>query len=100
MIETRTYTTRERALNSLLELDKDYTIIRHNFEKGEIIEPHKHNVNEWVIFDKGSCEVSLNLESKILSSKDYTYRIHFPKNQKHGLKCLTDISYWVVRENS
>ncbi len=97
MIEIKEYRSREEALEKILTLDKDYTIIRHDFKKGEIIDSHSHTVDEWVIFDSGECEVTLGSESKTLESELSALAVYLPRNKEHGLKCLTDISYWVVR---
>ncbi|MBU4069881.1 MAG: hypothetical protein KJ646_02775 [Nanoarchaeota archaeon] len=98
MIEIKEYKNREEALEQILMLDQDYTLIRHNFEKGEIIELHKHPVDEWVVFNSGKCDVTLGMESKIIEAKEYTLAIYLPKNENHRLRCLTDISYWVLRK--
>lgn len=98
MIEIKKYKNCEHALEKTLTLDDDYTIIRHDFKKGEIIDSHKHLVDEWVIFNYGKCEVILGLESKIVEAKNNALAIYLPKNNEHGLNCLTDISYWVLRK--
>jgi len=98
MIEVKEYENCEKALERILVLDEDYIIIRHDFKEGEIIEAHSHPVNEWVIFDSGKCKVGLGLESKTLEAKNGAIVIYLPKNEEHGLKCLSDISYWVVRD--
>lgn len=97
MIRITEYKNRDEALEKILKMDKDYTIIRHDFPKGEFIEPHKHPVDEWVIFDYGKCEAALGLESRVIEAKNKTMAIYFPRNIDHSLKCLTDISYWVLR---
>ena len=98
MIEIKKYKNREEALEQILMLDEDYTIIRHDFKKEEVIDPHKHPVDEWVIFDSGKCEIILGLESRFVEAKKYALAIYLPRNEEHGLKCLTDISYWVLRK--
>jgi quercetin dioxygenase-like cupin family protein len=98
MIEIKKYKTREEALEKILILDEDYTLIRHDFKKGEIIDTHKHPVDEWVIFNSGKCEITLGIESKIVGAKEYALAIYLPRDEEHGLRCLTDISYWVLRK--
>lgn len=98
MIKIKKYKSREYALEQILILDKDYTLIRHDFKKGEVIEPHKHLVDEWIIFDSGRCEVILGLDSRIVEANNYALAIYIPQNKEHGLKCLSDISYWVLRK--
>ncbi len=97
MIRISEYKNLEEALEKILKLDEDYTIIRHDFTKGEIIDSHKHPVDEWVIFDIGKCEITLGLEHQVVEAERYTLAIYLPRNEEHGLKCLTDISYWVLR---
>ena len=99
MIQIKKYISREEALEQIMEKDKDYTLIRHDFKAGEIIKSHKHPVDEWVIFDSGGCEISLGLESELIGAdNNLAVSIYLPRNQKHGLKCLTNISYWVLRK--
>jgi len=98
MIKINKYENKELALEKILESDKDYIIIKHDFEKGEIIDLHTHDVDEYVIFNNGKCEVTLGLKSKIIEAKNYAVALYFPKTEKHGLKCLTHISYWVLRK--
>jgi quercetin dioxygenase-like cupin family protein len=98
MIEITKYANRESALDQLLAIDEDYTFIRHDFKRGEVIDSHKHPVDEWVIFNYGRCKITLESESKIVEARRQAYAIYLPKNTMHGLKCLTDISYWVLRK--
>ena len=100
MIEIKRYQNREEALERIMKKDKEYTFVRHDFNQGKIIEAHHHPVNEWVIVDSGRCEVTLGLETLLVEPKEEALVIYFAKKGKHGLKCLTDISYWVLRDRT
>jgi quercetin dioxygenase-like cupin family protein len=100
MIKVMQYKDRESALDQLLELDRDYALVRHDFPRGEVIEAHTHPVDEWVIFNRGRCEITLGLESRAVDVNKGAVAVYLPKEQEHGLKCLTDISYWVLRETN
>lgn len=98
MIKIRKFENREVALENILYLDKEYNIIKHNFKQGETVEIHKHSVDEWVIFNYGECEITLNSKKRIFKTKEKALAVYLPKNEEHGLRCLTDISYWVLRK--
>jgi quercetin dioxygenase-like cupin family protein len=98
MIKSLEYKTREEALEKITKEDRDYIFLKHSFKQGEIVKPHYHpKANEWIIFDSGMCEVSLNSEIKEFKSKGQALAIYFPRRKIHSLICMTDISYWVLR---
>ena len=99
MINHKYYSTLEELLGNLTKKDKDYILVQHDFKKGEVVKPHYHpEANEWVIFRNGKVEITLELETATVQSSEEYSVVYFPKNKFHGLKCLTDISYLVLRD--
>jgi len=99
MIKCLEYKTREEALEEITKEDKDYIFLKHSFKEGREIKEHYHpKANEWIIFNSGECEIGLNSELGIFAPHSNALAIHFPKGKIHGLICLTDISYWVLRD--
>ncbi|MCD6522467.1 MAG: hypothetical protein J7K68_01855 [Candidatus Diapherotrites archaeon] len=63
----------------------------------EHIHPH---ANEWIIFTKGRFEVSIDSEKTVVDtlSSDGAHILFFPKGHKHGVKFLSDMLYFVLRD--
>jgi quercetin dioxygenase-like cupin family protein len=100
MIKHKQYEDLEFLLRDIMKKDKEYIFIQHDFKAGDIVKSHYHpKVNEWVIFSNGKCEVTLGLEKEIIKQpiKGYSV-IYLPKGKVHSLKCLTSISYLVLRD--
>ncbi len=99
MNEIKNYENLRNALDDVLDEDKDYVLIRHTFPAGEAVGEHFHpNVNEYLLFDSGSFEVTVDFEKKMIDALPGVSVIHFPKGYIHGLRCLSDMSYYVLRD--
>ena len=99
MINHKYYSTLEELLGNLTKKDKDYILVRHDFKKGDVVKPHYHpEANEWALFRNGKVEIILESETATVQSSGKYFVVHFPKTKFHGLKCLTDISYFVLRD--
>ena len=98
MIKIREYESQEDALNKITTKDQEYTFVKHDFKEGKIIKTHDHEVDEWVIVDSGECELTLGLETQVIKPNKGAFAIYLPKKNNHRLRCLTDISYLVLRD--
>lgn len=92
------YPDLKTALSETMKEDKEYVLVRHDFPAGEIVGEHFHpNVDEWAFFSSGSFEAKVDFERETFTA-DGVSAIHFPKAHIHGLRCITDMSYLVLRE--
>ncbi len=93
------YASFKEAIESLTKEDKNYVFVRHTLDAGEMIRLHYHpKANEFLMADKGVFEVNLDRNSKILIPKGRVIVIRFLKGQKHSLKTLCQISYFILRD--
>jgi quercetin dioxygenase-like cupin family protein len=98
MIKINNYETLAEALRTILKDDEEYVLVRHDFSESDVVEKHIHpNVNEWIIFNSGKFEVALGLEKKVIEARGFS-SVYFPKGEVHGIRCFTNISYFVVRD--
>ncbi|MFH1210496.1 MAG: cupin domain-containing protein [archaeon] len=88
------------AINEIQRKDREYVSVRHDLRAGKSVGPHFHpSVWEWAIFDSfGRAKVAVDFENKLINDPIGVLVVNFPKGHIHGLKCLTDVSYLVVRE--
>ena len=95
------YPNLKTALKQVMTEDKDYVLVKHDFPAGEIVGEHFHpSVNEWAFFSSGSFEATIDFEKEIITAGKGTSAIYFPKAHVHGLRCITDMSYLVLREGN
>ncbi len=102
MLEISKYTYLREAVNQIQRKDKEYVSVRHDLRARKVIPPHFHpDVGEWAIFDSfGRAKVVVDFEKELIDDPVGVLVVHFPKGHIHGLRCLTDISYLVVREGA
>lgn len=88
----------ETALRKLAKDEKDYTLARHELNAEEIVGEHFHpSADEWLFFEKGKLEVLLDFEKHTVNAGKGASVLYLPKSHVHGIKCLTDMSYFVLR---
>ncbi len=98
MIPAAIYDNSREALNAVLKADRHYIIIKHKFPKNYIVKEHFHpNTDEWLIVDSGRFEINCDFEKKEFDV-DSPHVVHFPKGHIHGLRCITNLMYIVIRE--
>lgn len=95
------YPDLKTALRQIIKDEKDYTLIRHDLCAGEVIGEHFHPcTDEWIFFESGRFEALLDFEKHTVTAGTGASALYFPKAQVHGLKCLTDMSYFVLRNEN
>jgi quercetin dioxygenase-like cupin family protein len=95
------YPNLKTALGQVMKEDRDYILVKHNFPAGEVVGEHFHpSVDEWAFFDSGSFEATIDFEKEIITAGKGASAIYFPKAHIHGLKCITNMSYLVLREGN
>ncbi len=93
------YSTKEEIFKHIKKEGQEYVQVSHKFSAGTVVKEHFHlYANEWLIFTKGKFEVSTDFKKNIVTGSDKFSFIHLPKGYIHGLTCLTDISYTVLRD--
>jgi quercetin dioxygenase-like cupin family protein len=98
-----TFPTLHEALDDILPLDTEYSLITHQLEAGKTIASHYHNTaHEWVIIDaRGKINVLYGTQWKELVLVNGAVSvIHFPPKSIHGLEAKTPIKYFVIRNSS
>lgn len=89
------------AVRDLREKEKEYLIVDHELEKGEIVPVDAHQSSEWIILHpgKGSCIITRGECREIIElSPKEAIMISIPAGFKHSLEAITDISYTVLRD--
>ncbi len=92
------------ALTGLMGNEGDEKIIlRHFLETGEGVEPHAHGGKEYIIFPaRAMFEITVGEEERAINHSCYfsdrTMVIHIPAGEKHSLKAISNIKYFVIRE--
>lgn len=92
--------TFQDALEELMVKDADNIFIRHELDKGEGVEEHRHrNYNEWVIFTRGKLEIMVDSKRQIVDNTDIPEccSVFFPKNKNHAVTSLSKTKYYVLR---
>ena len=98
MKKIKKYNSIESAIENILTKNNKYRIIKHSFSKGHIVKPHYHpNANEWLIFDSGKFELQLGAKKELIVTSKPTV-IFIEKGEVHGLKCITKMNYFVIRD--
>jgi len=91
----------QTAFRQLVKDEKDYTLVRHELDEGEVIEEHFHpSADEWLFFEKGSFEVLLDFEKHTVNADKGASALYLPKSHIHGLRCLSPMSYFVLRNRN
>lgn len=95
----RNFKDLKEALIKTISIDREYAIVLHVLKEGEFIEPHKHSISEYIIFDQGGIvEIEIGDETKTIHCPLLkTTTVFIPGGQKHSLKAFTDITYFVLR---
>jgi hypothetical protein len=84
----------------LREIDKEYLIVDHELDVGDVIPEDAHQSSECIIFrpSLGQCEVTVEGVSKIIQLDLLKTKIVFiAAKKKHSLRAITPISYIVQR---
>jgi quercetin dioxygenase-like cupin family protein len=96
----RKHRSLEHALSSLMRDDKEYVIVKHSLRYGEVIDEHYHpRVKEWIIFNHGRFELSVDSARQTIESRTAYRSVEIPARAMHGMKSLSDFSYYVLRED-
>ena len=92
------HSTKE-ALESILNRDREYVILTHEFPKGHLVKKHNHpNVNEWIIADDGEFKFFYLDTWYKVKPKKKTIVIKVGKGVPHGLEVISKSVYIVVRD--
>lgn len=95
------YPNLKTALRQIIKHEKDYTLIRHDLCAGEVIGEHFHpHADEWIFFDSGKFEVTIDFERHAVTAGKGASALYLAKAHVHGLKCVTDMSYFVLRNEN
>ena len=84
-----------------LVIDKEYTLLKHNFGKGGEVKEHFHPyADEWIIVDNGCATLSddFNVLKEKQFSEHSTGIIHYPRGTIHGMKFHETTEYLVMRK--
>ena len=95
-----TFPTFRGAIDDILPLDTEYSLLAHQLEAGQTIAPHYHDTaHEWVIADeRGEINVRYGTQWKeLIIEKGAVTVIHFPPQIIHGLEAKTSLKYFVIR---
>ncbi len=98
-----TFPTFREALDDILPLNEEYSLITHKLEAGKAIAPHYHNsAHEWVIVDAGGefTVIYGSQQKKLSLVKGAVTVIHFPPTIIHGLETKRRIKYFVLRSSA
>lgn len=90
----------EAALDLILsENDKEMVIVKHELEKGEVIEPHAHeDAVEYIVATEGEFVVVANAVQEICEVMgDKTLVVRIEKGHEHSFRALSPIRYFVIR---
>ncbi|MFH1510352.1 MAG: hypothetical protein ABIF10_01570 [Candidatus Woesearchaeota archaeon] len=88
----------KEAEDRIMVPDKDYVSVRHVFPKNLVVGLHFHPyAYEWAIMDKGGYEFSVDFQKSIIKPNGSALVVCLPPARVHGLKCLEDVTYDVLR---
>lgn len=97
-MDIQAFGTLEDALQALMQDDAGYVILKHVLSNGESVGEHYHPVaNEWLIYSSGTLEITIDGELK-RTTVESTTCVKIPAGAMHSLHCLTDVSYFVLRD--
>lgn len=101
-MDIKDYKSLKEALDNFLAPDKEYVLIKHSLGQGEDVKPHYHEkANEWIVADSGKFVVASGEEKQeidLMDSEGLTKVICLPKGKRHSFVALSDVSYFVVRD--
>lgn len=98
-MEIKDYADLKEAIGSLMALDKEYVLVKHTLNAGEEIMSHCHEkANEWVITDNGEFAIRVGDEQQRFNVKGRVTVICLPKKTRHSLAALSEVSYFVLRD--
>ena len=95
-----TFPILREAIDDILPLDTEYSLLTHHLEAGQTIAPHYHDTaHEWVIADeRGEINVRYDTQWKeMIVGQGAVTVIHFPPKIIHGLEAKTSLKYFVIR---
>jgi quercetin dioxygenase-like cupin family protein len=90
----------KKALESILEKDKEYRIICHQFKNGKEVKTHKHpNANEWIFVNRGKFDFTIDGKTRSYDLDKAAYeKIFVPKGAPHSMSVYSNVTYFVVRD--
>ncbi|MBT3283389.1 hypothetical protein HN807_12625 [Candidatus Bathyarchaeota archaeon] len=100
MIKTEYFPALEDAFDACMDKDYDHILIRHAYQKGRRIHPHRHDAYEWVIATHGHFKVESEGNKKEFNlDGSITVAIHYPAGTEHALTVLGEVlDYFVMRK--
>jgi quercetin dioxygenase-like cupin family protein len=101
MLEIKEYENLREAFGDIMENDSDYAMVKHDLAKGECVREHLHpEAEEWIVFGEGGFEILIDFDKHIIGPADGVHSIYLPRSCIHGMKCLTDITYFVLKRGN
>lgn len=98
-MEIKEYADLKEAIGLLMAIDKEYVLIKHTLNAGEEIKSHYHEkANEWVIADNGEFVIRVGDEQQRFDANGRAIAVCLPKNIRHSFVALSDVSYFVLRD--
>jgi mannose-6-phosphate isomerase-like protein (cupin superfamily) len=101
VLEIKEYENFEEAFGDIMDKDADYAMVKHELAKGESVREHLHpDAEEWIVFREGEFKMIIDFDKEVVRPADNVRSVYLPKSCIHGMKCLTDITYFVLKSGS